>query len=85
MKYELIPINGRKSFYSKAIVTEVSGDRTLTSYTTDVAKITKDGNFQKLWGGYSVTTMTHINAFRVTNGLNAISKQEWQQMPMEKA
>ncbi len=84
MKYELIPINGRKSFYGKAIVTEVSGDQTLTSYTTDVCKITKDGNFHKLWKGYSVTTMIHVNTFRVTNGLSAISKQEWQQMPMGK-
>jgi len=81
MKYEVIPQNGRKSFYGKAIVTEVNGNKTLTSYTTDVARIDKEGNFFKLWGGYSVTTMNHVNAFRIMNGLNPISKKEWLEIP----
>ena len=80
MKYEVIPHNGRKSFYGKAIVTEVNGNKTLTSYTTDVARIDKEGNFFKLWNGYSVTTMNHVNAFRTMNGLNALTKKEWESM-----
>ena len=84
MKYEVIPQNGRKSFYGKAIVTESNGNKTLTSYTTDVARIDKEGNFFKLWGGYSVTTMNHVNAFRIMNGLNALTKNEWESMETEK-
>lgn len=83
MKYEVIPHNGRKSFYGKAIVTEVNGNKTLTSYTTDVARIGKEGRFIKLWNGYSVTTMNHVNAFRVMNGLNALTKKEWESMETE--
>lgn len=83
MKYEVIPQNGRKSFYGKAIVTEVNGNKILTSYTTDVARIDKEGNFFKLWGGYSVTTMNHVNAFRIMNGLNPMSKKEWESMETE--
>ena len=81
MKYEVIPHNGRKSFYGKAIVTEWDGRKTLTSYSTDVARIESDGRFIKLWGGYSVTTMNHINAFRIMNGLNALTKKEWLEIP----
>ena len=81
MKYEVIPHNGRKSFYGKAIVTEVDGNKTLTSYTTDVARIDKEGHFIKLWNGYSVTTMNHVNAFRIMNGLNALTKNEWLEIP----
>lgn len=83
MKYEVIPHNGRKSFYGKAIVTEVDGSKTLTSYTTDVARIDKEGHFIKLWNGYSVTTMNHVNAFRIMNELNALTKKEWESMETE--
>lgn len=61
MKYELIPTNGRKSFYGKAIVNENNGEKVLTSYETEVAKIDNKGRFIKLWNDYSVTTMNHIN------------------------
>lgn len=81
MKYELFPMNGRKSFYGKAIVTEEDGEKVLTSYTTEVAKIDKKGRFIKLWDGYSLTTMNHINAFRIMYGLKAISKNEWLAIP----
>lgn len=80
MKYELIPQNGRKSFYGKAIVTISNGIQTLTSYTTDVARIDTQGNFEKLWNGYSVTTMNHVNSFRIINGLRPISKSEWERI-----
>lgn len=80
-RYALIPVDGRKSFYNKAIVTDYNGTKTLTSYATDVAKIDIQGNFIKLWGGYSATTMRHINAFRIENGLQAISKKEWLEIP----
>ena len=83
MKYEVIPQNGRKSFYGKAIVTEENGIRTLTSYTTDVARIDTKGRFTRLWDGYSVTTMNHVNSFRIMCGLEPISKREWLMIQVE--
>lgn len=77
MSYELIPHNGKKSFYGKAIVNEYNGKKVLTSYKKEVAAIDKDGSFMKLWRGYSNTTMTHVNSFRIENGLQPISKKQW--------
>ena len=63
-KYELIPNNGRKSFYGKAVV-EVAddGSETLYSYNTAIIKRTAAGELVKLWDGWSATTGRHINAF----------------------
>lgn len=53
-----------KSFYGKAKVIETdNGEMILQSYNTDVCKITSSGEFVRLWSGYSVTTMRHINSF----------------------
>lgn len=52
-----------KSFYNKAVVTEHdNGDIELRSYNTIVCRI-RNGKFERLWDGYSATTMRHINAF----------------------
>lgn len=62
--FELLPIDGRKSFGHKAIVIESNGVATLRSYGTDVATIdlqTKE--FVEL-GKYSQTTNRHVKAFR---------------------
>lgn len=63
-KYELIPNDGRKSFYEKAVV-EVAddGSETLYSYGTPIIKKTAAGELVKLWDGWSATTGRHINAF----------------------
>ena len=64
--YELSPLgNDRvKSYYSKARVIERdNGETVLQSYNTEVCKITKSGEFVRLWDGYSVTTMRHVNSF----------------------
>ena len=62
--YELKPTGSRKSFYGKAIVIEKNnGETVLQSYDTDVCKITKSGEFVRLWDGYSATTMRHVNSF----------------------
>lgn len=63
-KYELIPNDGRKSFYGKAIV-EVAddGSETLYSYNTAIIKRTAAGELVKLWDGWSATTGRHISAF----------------------
>ena len=63
-KYELIPNDGRKSFYGKAVV-EVAddGSETLYSYNTAIIKRTAAGELVKLWDGWSATTGRHIKAF----------------------
>ena len=78
MKYfELKPINGRKSFYGKAEVIEKdNGDIELKSYQTIVARI-RNGKFERLWSGYSMTTMSHINAFVDAFGISGGGKAWW--------
>ena len=63
-KYELIPNDGRKSFYGKAVV-EVAddGSETLYSYGTPIVKKTAAKELVKLWDGWSATTGRHIKAF----------------------
>lgn len=62
--YELIPTNGRKSFYGKAVViVEDNGTETLYSYGTPIIKRLVSGELVKLWSGWSATTGRHIQAF----------------------
>ena len=75
--FELRPTNGRKSFYGKAKVIERSnGDIELISYDTIVARI-RNGKFERLWNGYSATTMNHINSFVDTYGIDGGGKSWW--------
>ena len=63
-KYELIPNDGRKSFYRKAVVIiGDDGSETLYSYGTPIIKKTAAGELVKLWDGWSATTERHMNAF----------------------
>lgn len=81
--WELEPVDGRKSFYRKAIVLVGKGDTLyLKSYDTIVAAIVK-GKFHRLWSGWSATTGRHVNAFAVRNGLEPIGKPMWDKMPVE--
>lgn len=84
-EYELPAIGDcRKSFYGKARIQERQDGnvKTLLSYNTAVAS-RENGRFIRLWGGYSGTTMRHINSFRAYCGLPALSKKEWEQLPTE--
>jgi hypothetical protein len=75
--FELKPINGRKSFYGKALVIEQdNGDIELRSYETIVGRI-RNGRFERLWSGYSATTMNHINSFVDAFGINGGGKAWW--------
>lgn len=67
--YELKPIySERKSFYGKALVlVKNDGSKSLKSYNTIVAHITKDNNLE-VYGQYSPTTGSHINEFMKQNG-----------------
>ena len=78
--YELKPTNNRKSFYGKATIIErENGDIELQSYQTIVARI-RNGNFERLWAGYSATTMNHINSFIKTFGISGGGKAWWQSL-----
>lgn len=78
--YELSPMGHEraKSFYGKAKVIEKdNGETVLQSYNTEVCKITSGGEFVRLWGGYSVTTMRHINSFLRLLGIAGGGKAWW--------
>lgn len=73
----------QKSFYKKAYVLEdEKGSLFLQSYDTIVCGIA-DGNFKRFWDGYSVTTMNHINDFRIQNNFETMRKKEWNSLNIE--
>lgn len=81
-KFELIATN-QKSFYGKAVVTEYNKNLVvLTSYTTEVARI-ENGVFVRMWGGYSATTMKHVNAFLDAYGIAGGGKKWWDALPVD--
>ena len=63
--YELIPRNGRKSFYGKAqVMVDDNGDETLLSYCTPIMRVNKNGMVTRLYDGeLSMTTATHLKSF----------------------
>ena len=64
-RYELMPTNGRKSFYGKAFI-EVDdyGVETLFSYLTSIIKRFPNGTLKRLYNEEpSLTTTTHIKSF----------------------
>ena len=64
MFYELIPVDGRKSFYGKArVYRSTDGTETLYSYNTAVLRRDPSGRLVRLWMGWSLTTGRHIRAF----------------------
>lgn len=80
--YEISPINGRKSFYGKAhVIDHEDGIIELQSYNTIVCKI-DNGVFKRLWSGYNVTTMNHINAFVNLFGIDGGGKAWWCSLPV---
>ena len=85
--YELSPMgNDRaKSYYGKARVIETDkGEKILLSYDTEVCKITEDGEFVRLWDGYSVTTMRHVNSFLNLVGVAGGGKKWWDAQPISR-
>ena len=81
--FEIMPNDGRKSFYGKAVAIKAKdGKLFLKSYNTIVASIDKDGNFSRHWGGYSATTMRHVNAFVSYFGKGGGGKKWWLEQPV---
>ena len=78
--YDLKPNNRQKSFYGKAKVIEYdNGVIQLKSYDTIVAQV-QNGKFERLWDGYSATTMRHVNAFIDMLGIDGGGKAWWDSM-----
>lgn len=67
-----------EGFGPRALVIKAGDIVTLQSYYTEVCRYNlKTDKFEKLWQGFSVTTLKHINIFRAFLGLQALSKREW--------
>lgn len=62
-KYELSPIDRRKSFYGKAYVLEQDGAEVLYSYNTKILTRKQDGTMIRNWDDWSLTTGRHVKAF----------------------
>lgn len=86
-RFYIETIDGRASFYNKCYVEENDqGEKVLTSYTTQVMKITAEGVPVRLWAGYSQTTQRHINAFLDFYGLSQyIGKANTQKLDLVEA
>jgi hypothetical protein len=69
---ELLPHNGRKSFYGKAHVLLSDNTATLYSYNTEIAQYNKATKEYKLIYSdkISQTTATHIKSFKQTFNIN---------------
>lgn len=76
--YDLPCLDRRKSFYGKARIKETeNGEKVLQSYNTEVCKINANGRFVRMWGGYSATTMRHVNSFLSFFGIPGGGKAWW--------
>lgn len=69
-------------FGNRALIIPVEDGYILQSYYTKVAVI-RNNEFYRLWDGFSVTTLKHINAFRSFAGFKPISKREWIEMEVQ--
>lgn len=89
MKIYDLPVMGydrAKSFYGKAKVIEKdNGEKVLQSYNTEVCKISSNGEFVRMWEGYSVTTMRHVNSFLSFFGMSGGGKSWWKSQSVRKA
>lgn len=84
--YNLKPMDSHKSFYGKAKVEKRDdGSKVLYSYGTPVCGLTVSGRFFRAWGGYSATTMHHVNSFLEAEGVSGGGKAWWDKQPVEEA
>ena len=61
--HELVPKNGRKSFYGKAKVIIVGNRRYLRSYDTIIGCIDENGKEHRYSDWDSMTTRNHVKSF----------------------
>ena len=66
------------------VATPENGRFTVFSYETPVLSFGHNGqNMRRLWDGYSVTTMRHINKALDHVTSVKLTKKEWDSMPVE--
>ena len=82
MKEKVLKATTQKSYYGKAHYYEYENAVFLCSYETTVCRII-DGKFERLWNGYSKTTLAHVNDFRKLYNFPALNKKEWLAIPCE--
>lgn len=78
--------DSHNSFYKKALTIHHNcGEKEiyLVSYDTVVCSFSPVLGFARYWGGYSATTMRHINEFRQQLGLHPLSKKDWMNIDVE--
>ena len=78
---ELRPNGRQKSFYGKAQIIICDNWTALKSYDTFVCRVV-NGKLEKLWDGYSATTMRHINDFLDAMGIQGGGKNWWCNLPI---
>lgn len=83
MKEFKLKATTQRSYYGKATVLDYDNKVQLKSYDTIVCEIINNGDFVKLWNGYSATTMKHINDFRRLYNFEPINKKAWDNLPCE--
>ena len=82
----LMPTDGHKSFYGKAIVaTEPDGTRTLYSYGTEIMSIFPDGSMRMYYNDWTATTGRHIKAFAGLNKDEYFRIAGWEKAPTQRA
>ena len=82
-----VSFNGRayvaeKLEYRESIKNDVVERAVLISYNTIVCEWNSSDGFVRYWGGYSATSMRHINEFRRQLGLQSINKKTWEDLPV---
>ena len=71
-------------FGGRALIIPDGNKLILRSYYTDVCEFDlKTEKFTRLWNGFSVTTLKHVNIFRRFLALNTLSKREWIELNTE--
>lgn len=82
MEWKNLQATSQASFYGKAKIGSEDNKVFLKSYDTVVACIdTTTNSFTRLWPGYSLTTLNHVNDFRSLYNLPSLSKKEWLTIP----
>lgn len=78
-------MDSNKSYYGKAnIIRDNDGNLYLMSYRTIVCYFDNRGIFHRTWGGYSATTMKHVNTFMDRFGAGEGGKAWWDAQPVER-
>lgn len=74
----------RRSFNGKAAIASEAGRVYLKSYSTIVGYVEGE-RFHRTWGGYSATTMTHVNGLLSFLNVSGGGKAWWENLPVEAA